>query len=293
MEVRRINHGKGKLSTTVCIADDYGSEDYGFRVASVIVMGEKEAVVIDTQFTLANAHRVAAEVLDSGRSLKAVILSHAHPDHYFGTEVFQNAFPEAAVYALEEDIQVMHDDLFGKIEHWEKEIGITNCPHKPFNVTPLKEGFVELEGEKIEVKGKVWGDKKYNSRIWIPSIKTLIGSDILFNEAHPFTCELTRKQWKHWIDQLNEMESMDAEVIIPGHARPGMPFDKSSIEYTRNYLIATAEEVERCKTPAEFYYAMSMRFPKSVLLRSNEMNANVFLGGREWYDAEENEEDIE
>jgi hypothetical protein len=58
MEIRRNDHGDGKLWTLTCI-----SRDDGFRVASVIIVGKEEVVVIDTQWTLSNAHRVVAEIL--------------------------------------------------------------------------------------------------------------------------------------------------------------------------------------------------------------------------------------
>ena len=35
---------------------------------------------------------------------------------------------------------------------------------------------------------------------------------------------------------------MGAEVIIPGHQKPGMQFDKSSLHFTRDYLVATEED---------------------------------------------------
>ena len=62
MEIRVNTHGKDLLSTKV-----FFSDEKGFEVASVIVMGEEEAALIDTQWTLSNAHRVIAEVLETGK----------------------------------------------------------------------------------------------------------------------------------------------------------------------------------------------------------------------------------
>ena len=36
-----------------------------------------------------------------------------------------------------------------------------------------------------------------------------------------------------------DLEKLGAKVIIPGHQKPGMPFDESSIRFTRAYLEAT------------------------------------------------------
>jgi len=75
---------------------------------------------------------------------------------------------------------------------------------------------------------------------------------------------------------------MGAEVIIPGHQKPGMPFDDSSCRFTKDYLSATDEELARTKDVAGFYYAMVKRFPEANLFLSNEMNSNVFKGGMAW-----------
>ncbi|MDR3295609.1 MAG: MBL fold metallo-hydrolase [Clostridiales Family XIII bacterium] len=278
MEIRKHVHGKGKLWTLTCI-----SRDSGFRVASVIIMGKEEAIVIDTQWTLSNAHRVVAELLEAGKKLKSIFLTHAHPDHYFGTEVFLNAYPEAKVYALEEDIPTIHAQLFPKLEHWEKEIGVLNCPHKEFSILPLQDGHLELDGERIEIHGKVWGDLKYNSKVWIPSIKTVVCSDIVFSGAHPFTCEVSAKGRRNWLAELENIRSMGADVIIPGHATENMPFDETGLDFTRDYLLATEEELAKKPTVEAFFYNIEKRFFGAKLRKSNEMNANVMCGDREWW----------
>jgi hypothetical protein len=77
---------------------------------------------------------------------------------------------------------------------------------------------------------------------------------------------------------------MGAEVIIPGHQKPGMPFDASSCSFTREYLIATEEELARTNTTPEFFLIMAKRFPDANLIfLSNEMNSAVFKGGRDWH----------
>ena len=48
-----------------------------------LIEGEKDAVLVDAPFTLADAHRVVAMVLDSGRNLTTLYVTHDHPDHFF------------------------------------------------------------------------------------------------------------------------------------------------------------------------------------------------------------------
>ena len=80
MQTITVRHGEGKLATKIFVS----SED-AFNVTSVIVMGQKECVLIDCQWTRANAHRVIAEIIETGLELKAIYVTHAHPDHYWAS----------------------------------------------------------------------------------------------------------------------------------------------------------------------------------------------------------------
>jgi glyoxylase-like metal-dependent hydrolase (beta-lactamase superfamily II) len=277
MEIRINQHGQNLPATKV-----FFSDESGFEVASVIVTGKTDAVLIDAQWTLSNAHRVVAEILETGKHLKTIYVTHAHPDHYFGLGPIAEAFPEAKVIALPSVARTINKQFFGKIEHWEQVIGVINVPRKAVNIEPLTKNYFELEGHRIEIIPEIMGDLKYNTVVWIPAIKTLYGSDILFNQAHPFTCEVTAEERKQWIRDIVRLEAMGAEVVIPGHQKPGMPFDSSSFSFTRDYLIATDEELPKTKDVAGFYYAMVKRFPDANLFLSNEMNSQVFKGGMSW-----------
>lgn len=277
MEVRLDTHGPNSLATKV-----FYSDESGFEVASVIVIGKRDAALIDAQWTLSNAHRVIAEVLETGKHLRTIYVTHAHPDHYFGLGTIAEAFPQARIAALPSQARIINKQFFGKIEHWEKVIGAVNVPRRAAEIEPLTGNWFELEGHRIEVIPEVMGDMKYNSVVWIPSIRTLIGSDVLFNQAHPFSCELTAEERQQWIRDIERLERMDAQVVIPGHQKPGMPFDSSSYDFTKDYLLATEEVLARTNDVAGFYYAMVKRFPEANLLISNEMNANVFKGGLNW-----------
>ncbi len=283
MEIRLTGGGHASLSTKVFFCDEPG-----FEVASVIVMGEHDAVLIDAQWTLSNAHRLIAEILDTGRRLTTIYITHAHPDHYFGVGTIAEAFPQAKVLAMPEDAGMINSQFFGKADIWEAVIGAHNVCRTTVEVEPLLADHLELEGHRLEILPRVMGDMRYNTMVWIPSIKTLYASDVLFNQAHPFTCEVTADERRQWIEEIDTIETIGAEVIIPGHQKPGMQFDRSSLDFTREYLVATEEELARTDTVAGFYYAMAERFPRADLIHlSNEMNANVFKGGRDWHWREE------
>jgi len=295
-EVIITRHGEGKLATKTYFADEPG-----FCVASVIVMGQKECVLVDTQWTKAHAHRVIAEILETGLTLKAVFATHLHPDHYWGMGEIEIAFPDAKYYMLPDEVPSYSDQYQPKLDDWIEIIGEGNlCRKQCETLMPLQGNCIELEGERIEVIPHIMGDLKWNSVVWIPSIKTLIGSDVIFNEAHPFTCEVSAKQRLKWIEELERLEKeLQPEVVIPGHQKAGCPLDRSGIKYTIDYLKATEEELAKIEGldpetgTAVFFYAMEKRFPNNAIsMYSNDMNAKVFSGEFVWgWESDERKEE--
>ena len=83
----------------------YHANEAGIGVASVIVYGKTEAVLIDAQFTLADAENVAKEIKATGKKLNTIFVSHGDPDYYFGLQVFKKYFPEVTVYATAETVE--------------------------------------------------------------------------------------------------------------------------------------------------------------------------------------------
>ena len=112
MEVRNYSFPNSKLKVKVMISDELG-----FCVTSTLIMGEKDCVLVDCQWTRSNAYRVIAEICETNLNLKAVFASHAHPDHYWGIGHIGEAFPNAKLYAMEEDIpdMVAHLSLRGGV----------------------------------------------------------------------------------------------------------------------------------------------------------------------------------
>ena len=77
-----------------------GRGQIGYDVNSTMVIGEKDILLIDPQFSLSEAHKLAAEILESKKHLATIYSTHPHPDHLFGLAVLKQAFPDARMVAL-------------------------------------------------------------------------------------------------------------------------------------------------------------------------------------------------
>src|ERR1700749_1187304 len=106
-------HAEPKLTTTV-----FTGSPAGFLVDSTLIAGDKDAILIDAQFDLADAHRLVAMILESKKNLTTVYITHFHPHHYFGLAVIKQAFPKAKLVALPAAVAEIKKTWQGKVKQW-------------------------------------------------------------------------------------------------------------------------------------------------------------------------------
>ena len=82
-----------------------GHGQVGYDVNSTMISGPRDMIVIDPQFSLSEAHKLAAEILESKKNLTTIYITHPHPDHMFGLAVLHQAFPEAKILALPQTVE--------------------------------------------------------------------------------------------------------------------------------------------------------------------------------------------
>lgn len=76
-----------------------------FGVTSTLIEGEKDVLLVNAQFSKSEALRLAANILDSGKTLNTIFVSYGDPDYYFGLDVFKHYFPDAKIIATPETVK--------------------------------------------------------------------------------------------------------------------------------------------------------------------------------------------
>lgn len=226
----------------------------------VLIEGKHDAVLVDAPFTRADAHRVVAAILESGKNLTHVFVTHDHPDHFFSMEVIQDAFPSAKVVAHPTVVADIWRSLPFKVKRWGPMLG-ANGPRYPGAPLPLESNTIELEGQALQVIGPMQGDHVHATALWAPSIKALFPSDIIFNEVHLWLGEQDPKQWADWAQSIERLAALKPEIVVAGHARPGLPDDLSGIEFTRRYIAQWPGLVARANNSAELQKLVQAAFP--------------------------------
>jgi glyoxylase-like metal-dependent hydrolase (beta-lactamase superfamily II) len=243
-----------KLTTTV-----YTATPNGFLVTSTLIAGEKEAILVDAQFTLADAHRVVGQILDSKKTLTTVYVTHGHPDHYFGLEVIKQAFPKVKIVALDKPLAEIKKTSAAKVKQWGPIYG-AQISAKPVTPVVQKAATLTLEGQTIELRGPVQGDDGFNTYVWIPSTKTVIAGEIVYNGVHVWTAETNAEQRKAWIKTLDDIAALGPTTVVPGHQDPKAKNDLSAIKATKDYLVAFDAAVASSKTAEEVEQKMKAKY---------------------------------
>jgi glyoxylase-like metal-dependent hydrolase (beta-lactamase superfamily II) len=255
--------GTARAETTLTTQVFTASEP-GFLVTSTLVSGEKEAILVDAQFTLSDAHRLIATILESKKTLTTVYVTHWHPDHYFGLVAIKQAFPKAKLVALPATITGIKKSWQGKVKQWGPMYG-ANLTTQPAIPGPVGAKALTLEGQTLEIHGGVQGDSPDNSYVWIPSIKTVITGDIVYQGVHPWTAETDAAARQAWLKSLDELAALGATTVIAGHKDPKLKDDASGIEATRGYLKAFDQALAASKTADELETKLKAKYPGLAL----------------------------
>lgn len=238
------------------------------HVNSALIMGEREAVLVDPPFTLADAHRVTAMVLDSGRTLTHIFVTHDHPDHFFAMEVLADAFPEARIVAHPTVVADIWRSLPFKVARWSPALG-DNGPAYPSAPIALTEDHIMLEGHALQVIGPMQGDHRHSTVLWIPAIRALVAGDIVFNEVHLWLGEHDLAAVAAWGDTVDQLLALDPAIVVAGHARPGLPDDVSGLRFTADYLAAWPQLVASSTSAADMQAQVRAAFPTTIDVLDN------------------------
>ena len=214
-------------------------------------------LVFDTNGTPSAAAAVLADLKTlTSQPVRYIVNSHWHWDHWYGTEVYKRAYPNAQVIAHEKTKAMMagpaiefnkpglDSQLPGYIAMLEKRIatGEAATP-QPANLPQLQQGLADARfflEQKTSVTHTLptetyagthvitLGDREVRLRnidravtpgdtfLYLPKEKIVITGDLLVN---PVSFALSSYP-SGWIKTLDYIDSLDASIIVPGHGEP-------------------------------------------------------------------------
>lgn len=196
----------------------YVADSTSFHVNSVIVAGPTEAILIDTQYRVADAERVADQIAATGKRLKAIFITHPDHDHFSGAAPIVERFPGTPVYMTE---AAMHHFEVQGIRDFQRDKERQGASLADSVIMPqvLPSTRLTVDGEIVEIIPDLQGDVlvPVNSVVWIPSLQTLIAGDLVFNGVHVWLGASDAASRLRWRNDLAHLAARHPMTVIPGH----------------------------------------------------------------------------
>jgi len=268
------------LRTKVFLSSDNCN---GFGVTSTIIYGDHDAILVDAQFTIANAHRLVAELIELDRNIVFIYITHLHPDHYLGLEVIKHRYPDARVIAYKNASSAINEAYDFKIQYWGNTVLGNNGANIKFSVEKWTEDKILLEGETIQILGLMTGDCTDIAPLWLPASRTLIASDLVFADCHVWIADMrTPDLLNKWSESLDKIEALQPDIVIPGHSSGALTLHPSAVSYTRQYISDFVRELHRSENAQQLMDAMDRIYPDYPLRVCLEYSARILKDGYVW-----------
>jgi glyoxylase-like metal-dependent hydrolase (beta-lactamase superfamily II) len=235
-------------------------------ISSTLILGERDAVLVDTPITVEQARALAKWVAARGKNLTTIYATHGHGDHFFGVTTVLERFPNARFVARPEVVRVMRQQASPEslTTFWN--------PRFPGQISSrlaiaedLTGNVINLEGQDLVSVPLGFTDTGSTTCLHVPSIGLIVAGDAAYNGVHLHLSESPDEQKRQeWIAALDKMESLKPRAVIAGHKRVGNSDGPKILGETRRYIRDFERLAMRTATARELYDQMLKLYPDWV-----------------------------
>lgn len=232
-------------------------------LASTLVFGQRDAVLVDVPTTEAQARELTDRVTATGKRLTHVFITHGHADHWFGLATVLARFPEAEVVATAETVATMtaQGSPEMRAQVWDHvfpgQLGDTSVVA---SVSPT--ASIDLEGHELRIVGVGHTDTDGTSVLHVPALDLVVAGDALYNGVHQYLAESAGGGRDSWLVAIDAVEALAPGAVVAGHKDPTLDDDAARvISGTRAYLRDAERALAQESAPEGFFTAMTARYP--------------------------------
>lgn len=232
-------------------------------ISSILIYSERDAILVDTPTTTAQATALADWVEKSGKNLRTIYTTHGHGDHFFGNGILLERFPGAKAVATPKVIEVMRKQMSPQVMAglWNKRFpGL--IPENIVLPEQLKGDTLSLEGHELVVIDAGHTDIDDSTCLYVPSIGLVVAGDLAYNDVHQYFAEsLTHQKRMEWIAALDKVETLKPRVVVAGHKRETNSDGPNIIDETRQYIRDFDRLIDNTSSTKELYDEMLALYP--------------------------------
>lgn len=273
------DRGKMKAVGTVSILKNdqvtfhsYMSPEDGEMVCSQVIETENKLVVVDALLLRPYAEELRRYANSLGKPIDRVIITHYHPDHWFGLEFFG----DVPIHSLQETIDEIEEVGNTYLEYKRQQHGDLIAASKVVPSNTISEGIENIDGLNYAFTKIADAEASLMLLIELPDLKTLVAQDLLYNGVHLYTGEKTSKGeycYDGWIEILRNLQENEYDTILVGH---GETADPTVFTKMIEYIEYAKQAFESASNGDELKEKLIEKYPT---LRVTEMLdiSNVFL----------------
>jgi glyoxylase-like metal-dependent hydrolase (beta-lactamase superfamily II) len=215
-----------------------------------IVVGEREALVVDTGMGPKNGRRVLERVRALTDKPLVLTITHFHPEHGFGAQVFTEA---RILYNRTQQEELAEKGLaylemfrtFGDTVAEQLQDVVLAEPHEVYD----DELTLDLGGIAVQLRQFGLAHTRGDQVVFLPQQRVLFTGDLVENRFFPifpwFPPEDADVNGSKWIDVLRRLEALEPDVVVPGH---GEVAGAELIRGVRSYLEDVRERVREASS---------------------------------------------
>ncbi|WP_282076639.1 MBL fold metallo-hydrolase [Epibacterium ulvae] len=190
----------------------YQSPDLTGCVTTHVIETPERLVFVDGQRSVIYGQEVRDYAERTGKPVDRMIVSHLHPDHWFGAYQFR----DVPIYSFAETQAEINQlgDFF--IEISLASLGKHVPPSKVVPNQIIAHGAKEvIDGVTLEFRHVTDAESDNMMTIYLPDQKVLIAQDMLYNNCHLFCGHGNFDGWSAGLREMQADTSFD--LVLPGH----------------------------------------------------------------------------
>jgi glyoxylase-like metal-dependent hydrolase (beta-lactamase superfamily II) len=202
-------------------------------VNAYLIEGEDQLVAVDGTLTVSGGRSIGERIETLGKPLTAVVLTHAHPDHYGGVVEFAGGTDASIIATSGVDSVIRRDDEVK--EQILRPMFDEEWPAERAFPTRTVEGGAELSFGDIEltVQDMGPGESPHDS-IWFlgEGRSEVFSGDQGYNHMHSF---LADGYWEEWLANIERLtRELPADALL--HVGHGDPTSPEVLDWERSYI---------------------------------------------------------